>query len=239
MLWYKNIGNKSGKRIVLIHGWCFNAEIFVEFVKRHQQKYNITLIEMPGHGRSDEVNGGIDEWCEEIIKILPENPTILGSSLGGLLAIKIAKKIAVENIILLGSSPNFVNNKNWQYGIEKQVFIEFSKNLIENYQQTIKKFILLQTKNKDLIRKINSSIDKHPPSKKALKQGLKILLENDLRKTFKLINARKYAILGRLDALVPQKINTWYKENNTEVKILNTGHLPFLEKDFLLSDIWR
>lgn len=239
MLWHKNIGNVNGDNIVLIHGWCFNADIFTDFVEKNKKKYSITLIEIPGHGRSDEVDGNIDDWCREIIKLLPEKPTIIGSSLGGLLAIKIAEKIAIKNLILLGASPNFTNNKNWQYGIDKKIFIKFSQDLINNYEETLKRFVFLQTKNKKLIRNINYSINKYPPSKKALEQGLKILLENDLQQTFKSLDIKKYAVLGSLDTLVPQSIHNWYKKNNTKIKILNTGHLPFLEESFLLADIYN
>lgn len=237
MLWYKNIGN--GENIVLLHGWCFNADIFKDFVEKNKKQYSITLVEIPGHGRSDEVDGNIDDWCEEIIKVLPKNPTIIGSSLGGLLAIKIAKKIAIKNLILLGSTPNFTNNKNWQYGIDKKKFIKFAQDLNEDYTKTLKRFITLQTKNKKLIRNINYSINKYPTSKKALEQGLKILLENDLRKTFQSLDVKKYVVLGSFDALVPKSIKNWYEANDTKVKILNTGHLPFLEENFLLSDIYK
>jgi surfactin synthase thioesterase subunit len=50
----------------------------------------IIPVDLPGHGRRANVDGGLNEWCNEIIKILPNNPILLGWSLGGLLAINIA-----------------------------------------------------------------------------------------------------------------------------------------------------
>ena len=81
-----------GQDLVLLHGWGFNSELFNDLVEKYKHQYRITKIDLPGHGRSDEVNGGLNEWCDEIIKILPNNPTLLGWSLGGLLAINIANK---------------------------------------------------------------------------------------------------------------------------------------------------
>ncbi|MBT6021836.1 MAG: alpha/beta fold hydrolase, partial [Candidatus Thioglobus sp.] len=103
----------TGKDLVLLHGWGFNADLFNALIEKYQNQYRITKIDLPGHGRSKDVAGGIDEWCDEIIKILPKNPILLGWSLGGLLAINIATKIQLSRLILIASSPNFVQNKNW------------------------------------------------------------------------------------------------------------------------------
>ena len=119
----------SGKDLVLLHGWGFNADLFNDFIERYQDQYRITKIDLPGHGRSPEVLGGIDEWCAEIIKILPSNPILLGWSLGGLLAINIATKIKISQLILLASSPNFVQNERWQFGIDADNFRQFSDTL--------------------------------------------------------------------------------------------------------------
>jgi pimeloyl-[acyl-carrier protein] methyl ester esterase len=89
-----------------------------KLIKRFSPQYRITLIDLPGHGRSANVDGGLNEWCNEIIKILPNNPILLGWSLGGLLAINIANKIKISQLILLASTPKFIKDNDWNCHVQ-------------------------------------------------------------------------------------------------------------------------
>jgi len=224
----------TGPDLVLLHGWGFNAELFNNLIDQYQDQYRITKIDLPGHGRSDEAAGGIDEWSDEIIKILPNNPILLGWSLGGLLAINIATKIKLSKLIIVASTPNFVQNSDWQYGIDADNFQQFSNTLKRNLSKGLKRFVSLQTQNKTQLKVLNQSIDQFPASTAALNQGLDILLSTDLINEFKQLNIPIIAILGDHDTLVPRQISRWYAEMNIKTQVLNTGHLPFLHKDFTL-----
>ncbi len=232
MLWHKTIG--KGPDLVLLHGWGFSSDIFETLVTRYQNDYRITLIDLPGHGRSGDVDGGINEWCNAIIPLIPDNANVLGSSLGGLLAIKIASILPIKNLILVGASPSLVKSKHWQYGILAETFVKFASDLENNYAKTLRRFVSLQTKDKVLMRRIYEVIDQYPPSPSALTQGLSILLGTDFQALFRSLEMPKYAILGALDMLVPRSIELWYTANDTQTTLMRTGHLPFLEKSFSL-----
>ena len=60
MLWHKTIGN--GPSLVLLHGWAFNSDIFQSLVDKYKTNYRITVIDLPGHGRSNDVDGNIESW---------------------------------------------------------------------------------------------------------------------------------------------------------------------------------
>jgi len=203
-------------------------------IDQYKNQYRITKIDLPGHGRSDDVNGGIDDWCDEIIKILPNNPIILGWSLGGLLAINIASKIQTSQLILVASSPNFVKNERWKFGIDADNFQQFSDALQLNLSKGLKRFVSLQTQDKAQSKALNQSIDKFPASTKALNQGLEILLTTDLLDEFKQLKIPIEVILGNHDTLIPYRISNWYDKAKIKTQVLNTGHLPFLHKDFTL-----
>ena len=232
MLYSQTIG--TGPDLILLHGWGFNSELFNELIDQYKNQYRITKIDLPGHGRSDNVNGGINEWCNAIIKILPENPMLLGWSLGGLLAIKIATKITISQLILVASTPNFVKTNDWPYGIDEDNFRQFSDALELNLSKGLKRFVSLQTQDKAQSKTLNQSIDKFPASTQALNQGLDILLATDLINEFKQLNIPTKVILGDHDTLVPRHISNWYDKDNVKTQVLNTGHLPFLHKDFTL-----
>ena len=224
----------TGKDLVLLHGWGFNADLFNDLIESYKGQYRITKIDLPGHGRSDAVAGGINDWCNEIIKILPNNPILLGWSLGGLLAINIARKVQISKLILVASSPNFAQNDHWKFGIEADNFNQFSDALQLNLSKGLKRFISLQTKDKSQIKQLGHSIDTLPASTTALNQGLEILLNTDLTEQFLALDIDMKVILGRKDTLVPSTISSWYESQSIDTVILDTGHLPFLHQDFSL-----
>ena len=237
MLYSRTIG--TGKDLVLLHGWGFNSNLFNDFVRRYKNKnqYRITVIDLPGHGRSDDVEGGIGEWCDEIIKILPDNPILVGWSLGGLLAINIANTIRLSQLILLASSPKFVTSDDWNYGIDADNFRQFSATLSLNLAKGLKRFVSLQSKNKAQLKSLNQSIDALPATAMALNQGLNILLDCDFRQQFEQLKIPIRIILGQQDTLIPIHIAKWYERQNIPVTILASGHLPFLHPDFELRII--
>ena len=232
MLWHKTIGR--GPNLVLLHGWGFSSEIFQSLVERYKQSYRITVIDLPGHGRSSDVEGGIDDWCDEIIKLIPDKSTLLGWSLGGLLSIYIASKVTIEHLVLVAATPNLVNNNNWKMGMRGDVFHQFASNLKSDSTKTLKRFVNLQSNNKTQVKGLYEAIKEYPPSDSALSIGLDILLNSDLRGIYKSIRTPKSAILGTLDTLVPDTIENWYKNNNTQTYTLRSGHLPFLDDKFEL-----
>lgn len=233
MLYSYTVG--TGQDLVLLHGWALNSDCFQDVVKQYKTQYRITVIDLPGHGRSDMVLGKIDAWCEEIIKILPKKPPILlGWSLGGLLAINIAQKIKLSKLILLASTPKFVKDSSWDYGVNAINFKLFSNALKLNLSKGLKHFIGLQTNNKAQIRLLHHTIDALPASSDALNQGLDILLNTDLREPLKQLTIPVHAILGDSDILIPVDIVKWYMAQNISTTVLDAGHLPFLHQDFLI-----
>ena len=230
MLWHRTVG--KGKNLVLLHGWAFNSDVFQALVIKYKKDYCITVIDLPGHGRSPDLDGGIHTWCNEIIKFIPEKSILLGWSLGGLLSIFIANKIKLNELILVASSPCLVNNDNWNLGIKNEIFDQFVINLKTDSTKALKRFVSLQSKNKSQINELHKSIQKYPASQSALDNGLEIIINSDLRTQYKNILTPKKCILGTHDTLIPSKIQGWYEDNGSKTHIIKTGHLPFLEKNF-------
>jgi pimeloyl-[acyl-carrier protein] methyl ester esterase len=47
-----------GADLVLLHGWGFNSALFSHLVDDYKNQYRITLIDLPGHGRTLEILKG-------------------------------------------------------------------------------------------------------------------------------------------------------------------------------------
>ena len=232
MLWHKTVGD--GPSLVLLHGWAFNSDIFQSLIDKYKANYRITVIDLPGHGRSRDIDGNIESWCNELTKIIPEQSILLGWSLGGLLSTYIASQIEISKLILVAATPCLINNENWNYGISSEVFDQFAINLKNDSTKSLKRFVSLQSKDKSQLQELYKSIQKYPASHSALNTGLEIIINSDLRDIYKDIEVPKTTILGSLDTLVPIKIKEWYEAVGSQTSIIRSGHLPFIDKDFKL-----
>ena len=232
MLWHKTVG--YGPSLVLLHGWAFNSDIFQSLIDKYKANYRITVIDLPGHGRSRDIDGDIESWCNELTKIIPEKSILLGWSLGGLLSTYIASQIEISKLILVAATPCLINNENWNYGISSEVFDQFAINLKNDSTKSLKRFVSLQSKDKSQLQQLYKSIQKYPASHSALNTGLEIIINSDLRDIYKDIEVPKTTILGSLDTLVPVKIKEWYEAVGSQTSIIRSGHLPFIDKDFKL-----
>lgn len=232
MLWHRTVGD--GPSLVLLHGWAFNSDIFHSLVDKYKANFRVTVIDLPGHGRSDDIDGDIESWCSEIIKLIPEKSTLVGWSLGGLLSTYLASKIDLKKLILVAATPCLVNNESWNYGINTEIFNQFAINLKNDSTKSLKRFVSLQSKDKSQLQLLYKSIQKYPASHSALSTGLEIIINSDLRDIYKDIAVPKTTILGSLDTLVPVKIKEWYEAVGSQTSIIRSGHLPFIDKDFKL-----
>ena len=189
MLWYKTVGD--GPSLVLLHGWAFNSDIFQSLIDKYKENYRITVIDLPGHGRSRDIDGNIENWCDELIKLIPEQSILLGWSLGGLLSTYIASQIEISKLILVAASPCLINNKNWHYGINIEVFNQFAINLKNDSTKSLKRFVSLQSKDKSQLQELYKSIQKYPATNNALNNGLEIIINSDLRDIYKILQYLK------------------------------------------------
>jgi len=232
MLWHRTVGD--GPSLVLLHGWAFNSDIFHSLVDKYKANFRVTVIDLPGHGRSNDIDGDIESWCNEIIKLIPEKSTLVGWSLGGLLSTYLASNIDLKKLILIAATPCLVNNESWNYGINSEIFNQFAINLKNDSTKSLKRFVSLQSKDKSQLQELYNSLQKYPASISALNNGLEIIINSDLRDNYEKLTIPKAAILGSLDTLVPVKIKEWYEKAGSTTSVIRSGHLPFLDKNFKL-----
>ncbi len=99
----------KGKDILLLHGWGQNIEMMKMLGDYFQDKYRITILDLPGFGKSSEPKEAwnmtnYSDMLEDFIKELDiKKPIIIGHSFGGRLAIRYASNHAVDKIVLFGA----------------------------------------------------------------------------------------------------------------------------------------
>ena len=99
----------KGKDIILLHGWGQNIEMMRPIGAALQDKFRITILDLPGFGESKEppFPWDIDQYSlmlEEVVEQLNiKKPIVMGHSFGGRLAIRYASENNIEKLILFGS----------------------------------------------------------------------------------------------------------------------------------------
>jgi pimeloyl-[acyl-carrier protein] methyl ester esterase len=230
----------QGPRLVLLHGWALNSHVWDDLVPRLASEFSVTCVDLPGHGAS-RWHAGIDDLdslAETVVPHLGAHCHLLGWSLGGMVALKLALRHAarIEKLVLVASTPKFVASPDWPSALQPAVLEHFAARLREDYPATVREFLTLQVRGDErahealrILRRrvlVAGELDNA-----ALRAGLRILREADLRSDLPRIRMPALVIAGERDALVPPAaaaaLATGLPQARAQV-IERAAHAPFL-----------
>jgi pimeloyl-[acyl-carrier protein] methyl ester esterase len=229
----------DGPALVLIHGWAMHGGIFAPLVERLQSRFQLHLVDLPGHGRSraDATPLALASVAERIAAETPR-ALWLGWSLGGLVALQAAQEHpdAVRALIMLCASPRFVADESWPQGMDASVFGNFANELAGDYRGTLDRFLMLEAQGSDHVRTelrlLREQLFAHgEPTTSALCDGLDILQGSDLRAGLSALAMPSLWIAGRRDRLVAPAAMRAAADRApaaTYAEIASGGHAPFL-----------
>jgi pimeloyl-[acyl-carrier protein] methyl ester esterase len=202
----------SGPDLVLLHGWGLNSEVWQPVLPQLTAHYRVHLVDLPGFGHNHDavlLPADILAWADAIAPFLPERFHVLGWSMGGLIALALARYYPqrVQSLILTASSPYFVKTAHWP-GIEPDVLDNFHRGLRQQVHKTVERFLAIQAMGsatvKTDVKHLKQWLAARPePALWALNIGLELLKDADLRHTLAKIPCPMLGLFGRLDALVP------------------------------------
>jgi pimeloyl-[acyl-carrier protein] methyl ester esterase len=229
----------KGKPIVLVHGWAMHSGIWRDFARQLAQNYQVTCIDLPGHGRSEKIDSFTLERISDALvgAVSDESSCWLGWSLGATVALDIARRFPerVNSLVLLAGNPSFTQTAQWS-GMNVGLLDAFADKLNEDCQATLVRFLSLQVNNlpdyKILFRTLKSAVmECAAPDYETLQGGLEILKHADLRPALSDATVPVSVILGARDTLVPIGAGQNMQELAPEITlniIDKAGHLPFL-----------
>jgi len=229
----------QGPALVMLHGWAMHAGIFRPLSERLAEHFTLHLVDLPGHGYSDERDGPLtlDGCVTRLLDALPSAPW-LGWSLGGLIAQRAALRAPerVTGLVALCASPCFVKGPDWSHGVDVDVFLQFGRDLGQNYRATIDRFLALEAHGsdhmRDELRELRAHVfERGEPAAHVLEDGLVILETSDLRAALGSLAVPSLWIAGRRDRLVPWQAlqaAAQFCPSGRFVRIEGGGHAPFL-----------
>jgi pimeloyl-[acyl-carrier protein] methyl ester esterase len=236
----------DGEPLLLLHGWGMSGIIWEAIEDDLSKYYKLYIVDLPGMGKSEEIEDySLTNIVDQLYIKLPMKISIMGWSLGGIIALRYYEKYPknVTRLFLVASTPCFINTKNWNLGVEESLLNKFYDQLVGSWSKTLSQFFMLQligsNNRKEVMKQLHEAfITKTPPKIKSLKSALEILKKTDLTKTISNIKVPTVIIAGDCDRLTPigASIFMQSKIKNSKLKIFKSaGHIPFLShpKDFI------
>ena len=229
----------AGHPIIFIHGWAMNKDVFKPFFEKlAKNKYQLIFFDLPEMDENDAWEKCINQINDEIQNYNFDSFDLFGWSLGGQVAIEIYRlnRERVKKIILASSTPIFVNNDLWKFGLNEVIFESFAKSIMSDQKKTLTNFFNLQLLGQESKKAILNYLTKCVASKDININSLKFYLSHMKNNNFLTfmgnMNCDIYLISGDQDKIVPIESQKFMQKNIRNVKktifINKASHVPFL-----------
>ncbi len=239
----------DGPDLVLLHGWGMHGGVWEPVVEQLAAQFRLHIVDLPGLGHSCSIAPyDLETLAAQVARAVPPQTAVCGWSLGGQIAMRWARQrpAQVEKLILVGSTPRFVNGDNWACGIEAEVFRDFAGQVREDYRGTLSRFLALQAHGgnaaKETVRRLREHFfERGEPQPEALQSGLDILLQTDLRDEVGDMVQPTLVMHGDYDKLAPVAAGHWLAAQLPDARLTvcsGASHAPFLSHpDWFVSEL--
>ncbi|PIE00806.1 MAG: pimeloyl-[acyl-carrier protein] methyl ester esterase [Thiothrix nivea] len=224
----------EGQPLVVLHGWGMNHRVWEPVRQQLASHMQVIWIDLPGHGDSHGLVAESQQaMVDMLVEYIPPQAIVMGWSLGGLIAQALALQYPqrVRALILVASTPCFVQHDGWEHGLPESVLQTFAENLHQDYHATVKRFFALQfmgvRSDPQMIHDLRDNILSKPAAFHALETGLEILKTADFSQ--QTLSQPQQWILGRLDKLIPVGLAETLTDAQQQVAIMpRAAHVPFV-----------
>lgn len=233
----------AGQPLVILHGWGMHGGIWQTVRDGLAEHHRLYIVDLPGMGFSDALLAEhlpqvANAMRAELNQLIAQPYHLIGWSLGGLLAMQMAlqESSAIAKLILVATTPCFVDRHDWQHGVPKQIFHGFFKEVMQDFASALEKFLALIAMGSSHTRQevkmlLQVMLQRPHPRLQSLQAGLKLLLESDLREQLQDIQQPVLWIHGERDRLCPVSAAQWATQQlpQATLEIFSAaGHEPFI-----------
>ncbi|MBI4808374.1 MAG: pimeloyl-ACP methyl ester esterase BioH [Nitrosomonadales bacterium] len=229
----------SGKPLLLIHGWGMHGGVWTDVAQKLATDFRVHSVDLPGFGASAPLRQtNLDAVVQALSQQFSEPLNVCGWSLGGQFALHWAKgePEKVRRLVLVTSTPCFAGREDWLFGMAIEVLAKFAAELEQNHAATLRRFIALQLRGSENERELLGLLrerlfSRGEPDMGALRGGLEILRDADLRATLPEITQPTLLIAGERDRLTPPEASYYLAQTMPSarvVEVAGAAHAPFL-----------
>ena len=249
--WHYNLEGEGEDVLFFIHGWGVDHRIWKQQTKHFAQFNKILTIDLPGHGKSSWVKVPLAEMADDVGHLVKElgieRFKVIGSSLGGLLALKMYSLYPEKfnQIVFVGSMPKFSKSADYPYGLDVAQMRKLGGQLNVSYPSIVNIFFrsLFTYQERESRRfrwlvKFRQTED--TPMRQALSEYLDILENEDLRDDLKRINVPTQFINGSEDQICTRATVEYLRTLIPQARVHyfdDCGHFPFLSKPHEFNQI--
>jgi len=241
----------EGDDLLFIHGWGVDRRIWRQQLKYFSRFYRVISVDLPGHGKSQWRKITLEVMAHDLNAILMHEQVkqidIVGSSLGGLLALKLYEIYPpiVRKLIFVGAMPKFSRSADYPHGLDVARMKKLGGHVDSDYPSIVNIFFRsLFTKEEresrrfKWLQKFRQFDDL--PIKQALAEYLDILEKEDLREVLKNIKVPVQFINGREDEICRVETVEFMRKLCPRSQLTyfdQCGHFPFLSKSYEFNEV--
>lgn len=255
----------AGSPLLFIHGWGMHGGMWGDVLERLADQFAVSAVDLPGHGYSNRNEGcglhpqgagrvvPVAEATTTTLRIGTETLdaivdklsiqfsgplTVCGWSLGGQVALRWAQRYPeqVSRLVLVSSTPCFVQKTDWHCAMARQTLADFASALQQDYAATLRRFLALQMRGGEKEREHlavlrQSLMSRGIPDMAALQAGLDMLRDVDLRAALPEICEKTLVVSGDRDTLTPLPASQYIVDRMPDARlatIAGAAHAPFL-----------
>ncbi len=196
------------QQLVLLHGWGCNREVWRPLLAAVRPWAGVTLLDIPGCAPG--AGGGDGIALEEVLKaipaVAPDRAVYVGWSLGGQLALELARRRPdrVSAVVTLCSNPRFIAGEGWP-GMDPDAFAAFRSLSASDPAAALDRFNSLQVRgggrSRELLRRLRGM--RVPGESGGLQAGLDWLQGLDQRALLAELPQPRLHLFASGDELVP------------------------------------
>lgn len=228
-----------GPDMVFLHGWGMHGGVWRGVCDALAEDYRLHLIDLPGMGHSPACQPyTLSRIAEVVAQHVPSQSILAGWSFGGEVAMRLALDFPerLQRLVLIGSTPCFVNQHDWHHGVAPEVFRNFAEQVAADYHPSMSRFLGLQAfggeSSRQQMRALQEQFASRPaPALHVMLAALEVLLDTDLRAACTGLHLPVQLIHGNRDTLAPIAAARWMAQHLPDAQlheIPSASHAPFL-----------
>lgn len=196
--------------LVLLHGWGWDSGTWKPLLPALSQLGDVITLDLPGFGASPAVPElALEPLLQYLEDSLPPRATLIGWSLGGMLAVALAARCPgkVKRVLTLASNLSFVAHSGWPQAMPGPVNRAFNGAFDADPKATLRRFTGLLAQGdadeRHLLKRLRSALDIPDTFNRNWHQSLELLAQLDNRDCFARLQQPGLHLFASADALVP------------------------------------